>query len=107
MFIYFTSHQTVLTCIATLQKSMADEDAISCLVIGTENNTIFILDPEAFTVLAEVTVVCHIFSYCKKLQIKICMLSRSNPRFFIYPIQTVLLTQVFLPNHSNIYRLKK
>ena len=34
---------------------MTDEDAISCLVIGTENNSIYVLDPEAFTVLAEVS----------------------------------------------------
>ena len=33
---------------------MADEDAISCLVIGTESNDIYILDPEAFTILSKV-----------------------------------------------------
>ncbi|XP_067939415.1 Bardet-Biedl syndrome 1 protein-like [Watersipora subatra] len=47
---------TVITCIDTLQKSMTDEDAIRCLVIGTENRHIIILDPEAFTVLAELQV---------------------------------------------------
>ncbi|CAL1540056.1 unnamed protein product [Lymnaea stagnalis] len=44
--------QTVITCLATMKKSVADEDAISCLVLGTENKSIYILDPEAFTVLA-------------------------------------------------------
>ncbi|XP_060108289.1 Bardet-Biedl syndrome 1 protein [Heteronotia binoei] len=44
--------QTVITCMSTLKKNMADEDAISCLVIGTESNEILVLDPEAFTVLA-------------------------------------------------------
>jgi Bardet-Biedl syndrome 1 protein len=44
--------QTVITCLATLKKSMADEDAISCLVLGTESRSIFVLDPEAFTILA-------------------------------------------------------
>ncbi|ESO96483.1 hypothetical protein LOTGIDRAFT_115648 [Lottia gigantea] len=44
--------QTVITCLDTLKKSLADEDAISCLVVGTENKLIYILDPEAFTVLA-------------------------------------------------------
>lgn len=44
--------QTVITCLATLKKSLADDDAISCLVLGTENKAIYILDPEAFTVLA-------------------------------------------------------
>ncbi|XP_046372718.1 Bardet-Biedl syndrome 1 protein homolog isoform X2 [Haliotis rufescens] len=43
--------QTVITSLATLKKSMADEDAISCLVLGTENKSIYVLDPEAFTVL--------------------------------------------------------
>nr|KAG5712923.1 hypothetical protein BaRGS_007520 [Batillaria attramentaria] len=44
--------QTVITCLATLKKSLADDDAISCLVLGTENKAIYVLDPEAFTVLA-------------------------------------------------------
>lgn len=48
--------QTVITCIATLKKNMADEDAVSCLVIGTESNDIFILDPEAFTILSKLSV---------------------------------------------------
>ncbi|XP_050407312.2 Bardet-Biedl syndrome 1 protein homolog isoform X2 [Patella vulgata] len=46
--------QTVITCLDTLKKSLADEDAISCLVVGTENRAIYILDPEAFTVLTTV-----------------------------------------------------
>ncbi|KAL3873186.1 hypothetical protein ACJMK2_036333 [Sinanodonta woodiana] len=44
--------QTVITCLGTMKKSMAEEDAISCLVIGTESKYIYVLDPEAFTVLA-------------------------------------------------------
>ncbi|KAF6023937.1 BBS1 [Bugula neritina] len=48
--------QTVITCIATLNKSMAEDDAISCLVIGTEANLIYVLDPEAFTILATMRV---------------------------------------------------
>ncbi|CAI9730782.1 Bardet-Biedl syndrome 1 protein homolog isoform X1 [Octopus vulgaris] len=43
--------QPVITCMNTLNKSSSDEDAVSCLVIGTENKTITILDPAAFTVL--------------------------------------------------------
>ncbi|XP_060679492.1 Bardet-Biedl syndrome 1 protein [Hemiscyllium ocellatum] len=46
--------QTVITCIATLNKNMADEDAVGCLVIGTENMEVCILDPEAFTIQAKV-----------------------------------------------------
>ncbi|KAJ7996328.1 hypothetical protein DPEC_G00235950 [Dallia pectoralis] len=47
--------QTVITCIGTLKKNMADEDAVSCLVIGTESKDIYILDPEAFTVLSKMS----------------------------------------------------
>ncbi|XP_017296240.1 Bardet-Biedl syndrome 1 protein [Kryptolebias marmoratus] len=47
--------QTVITCIGTLKKSTADEDGVSCLVIGTENSNVFILDPEAFTILSKMS----------------------------------------------------
>lgn len=53
--------QTVITCIGTLKKNMADEDAVSCLVIGTENGDVYILDPEAFTILYKVST-CFIFA---------------------------------------------
>ncbi|GAB1599863.1 Bardet-Biedl syndrome 1 protein-like [Argonauta hians] len=43
--------QPVITCMNTLNKSSSDDDAVSCLVIATENKTITILDPAAFTVL--------------------------------------------------------
>lgn len=33
---------------------MTEEDASSCLVVGTESSDIYILDPDAFTVLASV-----------------------------------------------------
>uniref|UniRef100_A0A6I8Q1I5 BBSome complex member BBS1 n=1 Tax=Xenopus tropicalis TaxID=8364 RepID=A0A6I8Q1I5_XENTR len=47
--------QTVITCMGTLKKNMADEDAVCCLVIGTESGELFILDPEAFTILTRVS----------------------------------------------------
>ncbi|XP_075891266.1 BBSome complex member BBS1 [Nelusetta ayraudi] len=47
--------QTVITCIGTLKKSTADDDGVSCLVIGTENNDVFILDPEAFIILSKMS----------------------------------------------------
>lgn len=46
--------QTVITCIGTLKKSTADEDGVSCLVIGTESCDVYVLDPEAFIVLSKV-----------------------------------------------------
>ncbi|KAK1335590.1 hypothetical protein QTO34_003382 [Cnephaeus nilssonii] len=44
--------QTVITTMTTLKKNLADEDAVSCLVLGTENKELLVLDPEAFTILA-------------------------------------------------------
>ncbi|XP_013391721.1 Bardet-Biedl syndrome 1 protein homolog [Lingula anatina] len=44
--------QTVITSLGTMKKSLAEEDAISCLVLGTESKQVYILDPEAFTVLS-------------------------------------------------------
>nr|XP_002125520.1 Bardet-Biedl syndrome 1 protein homolog [Ciona intestinalis] len=43
--------ETVVTCLATMKKSVAEEDAISCLVAGTEHKEIQIIDSEAFTQL--------------------------------------------------------
>lgn len=48
--------QTVITTMSTLKKDLADEDAVSCLVLGTENKELLVLDPEAFTILATVSV---------------------------------------------------
>ncbi|XP_049569808.1 Bardet-Biedl syndrome 1 protein isoform X7 [Orcinus orca] len=47
--------QTVITTMTTLKKNLADEDAVSCLVLGTENKELLVLDPEAFTVLAKMS----------------------------------------------------
>lgn len=44
--------QTVITCLNTLKKSMAEDDAISCLVLGTEDKSVYVLDSEAFSILA-------------------------------------------------------
>jgi Bardet-Biedl syndrome 1 protein len=43
--------QTVVTSIATLKKSHSDDTSVSCLVLGTESSAIYILDPEAFTIM--------------------------------------------------------
>ncbi|XP_029142060.1 Bardet-Biedl syndrome 1 protein [Protobothrops mucrosquamatus] len=55
--------QTVITCMSTLKKSRVDEDAISCLVVGTENMEILILDPEAFTILSKDVVTSIVFGH--------------------------------------------
>ncbi|XP_006044427.3 Bardet-Biedl syndrome 1 protein isoform X2 [Bubalus bubalis] len=46
---------TVITTMTTLKKNLADEDAVSCLVLGTENKELLVLDPEAFTILAKMS----------------------------------------------------
>ena len=38
----------------TLYKSYTDDAAASCIVIGTENKDLYILDPAAFTFLSRV-----------------------------------------------------
>ena len=35
---------------------MSEDDAISCLILGTESRQIYVLDPEAFTILTTVSV---------------------------------------------------
>nr|XP_019593400.1 PREDICTED: Bardet-Biedl syndrome 1 protein isoform X3 [Rhinolophus sinicus] len=47
--------QTVITTMSTLKKSLAEEDAVSCLVLGTENKELLVLDSEAFTILAKMS----------------------------------------------------
>ena len=48
--------QTVVTCIATLKKSHDEEKAVSCLILGSESSMIYVLDPEAFTILDSMVV---------------------------------------------------
>ncbi|XP_028565697.2 BBSome complex member BBS1 isoform X2 [Podarcis muralis] len=48
--------QSLITCMTTLKKSLADEGSISCLVLGTENSDIIILDPEPFSMLVQTKV---------------------------------------------------
>lgn len=63
--------QTVITCIGTLKKSTADDDGVSCLVIGTENNDVFVLDPEAFIILSKVKLQLN-------AEISFCLLTPEN-----------------------------
>ncbi|GFS80161.1 bardet-Biedl syndrome 1 protein [Nephila pilipes] len=48
--------QTVVTALSAMKKSMAEEDAVSCLVLGTENQNVYVLEPDAFTILSAMTV---------------------------------------------------
>ncbi|RWS29918.1 Bardet-Biedl syndrome 1 protein-like protein [Leptotrombidium deliense] len=44
----------IITCVASIKKTVDDEKAISCFILGTENKDIFIIEPDAFTVLCSV-----------------------------------------------------
>lgn len=44
--------QATITCLGKMNKSSSDEDALNCLVVGTEHKMIHILDAQAFTILA-------------------------------------------------------
>ncbi|KAG0433768.1 hypothetical protein HPB47_019578 [Ixodes persulcatus] len=48
--------QTVVTALSTLKKSMAEEDSPSCLLLATEDGRVYVLEPDAFTILAAVQV---------------------------------------------------
>ena len=47
--------KNIVTCISTLKKAYNDDDALACLVIGTENCEILVLHPETFTPIEEVS----------------------------------------------------
>ena len=49
--------QITITCLAKMNKSSPDENAVNCLIVGTEQRTIYILDSEAFTILATVRLI--------------------------------------------------
>lgn len=50
------TRQNVITCLSSLKKNQTDDDAISCIVLGTENRDLIILDTEAFNVLSQFSV---------------------------------------------------
>lgn len=60
--------QTVITSLGTLKKSMSEDDAISCLVLGTEDKSVYVLDPEAFTVLATVSLLVKVLCFLSLLK---------------------------------------
>lgn len=54
IFISSSPIQSCITCMQKLNKNSADDDALNCLVIGTEDQHIYIVETEAFTTLATV-----------------------------------------------------
>ncbi|XP_015781320.1 Bardet-Biedl syndrome 1 protein-like isoform X2 [Tetranychus urticae] len=45
---------TIITCIATIKKTVDEDNNLNCLIIGTENKDILIIEPDAFTILTSV-----------------------------------------------------
>lgn len=56
----------VITCMATLKKTVSDANAPSCLILGTENQEAYILEIDAYTILSTVrptTTTHHLFIF--------------------------------------------
>ena len=47
--------QAIITSITTIKKTLVEENNLNYLIIGTENKDIFIIDPDAFNILASVS----------------------------------------------------
>ncbi|XP_063712394.1 Bardet-Biedl syndrome 1 protein homolog [Symsagittifera roscoffensis] len=50
------TRQNVVTCVTSMKKNQTEDDAISCIVLGTESQQLIILDTEAFKVLTKFSV---------------------------------------------------
>ncbi|XP_039100860.1 Bardet-Biedl syndrome 1 protein isoform X2 [Hyaena hyaena] len=75
--------QTVITTMTTLKKNLADEDAVSCLVVGTESKELLVLDPEAFTILAKFDVEFRLAAACRNGNIYILRRDSKRPKYCI------------------------
>lgn len=45
---------STIVCMATLNRSNLESNAVACPVLGAENGIIYVLDPQIFTVLSQV-----------------------------------------------------
>lgn len=45
---------SIITCIAVLNKTSPEQNAVACPVLGTEAGHIYVLDPQAFTIIHQV-----------------------------------------------------
>ncbi|XP_075223817.1 Bardet-Biedl syndrome 1 [Lycorma delicatula] len=50
--------QTVVTCMTSIKKSLAEDKTVSCIVLATESCQIFVLDPEAFVIMDKYPISC-------------------------------------------------
>lgn len=54
---------SVITCAAILKRNSPEQNAVACPVIGTEAGHIYILDPQAFTIVHQVELQKKIFVF--------------------------------------------
>lgn len=45
---------SVITCISVLNRNSLEQNAVVCPVVGTEAGHIYVLDPQAFTIIHQV-----------------------------------------------------
>lgn len=45
---------SVITCLAVLNRSSPEQNAVACPVVGTEAGHIYVLDPQIFTIIHQV-----------------------------------------------------
>lgn len=45
---------SVITCISVLNRNSPEQNAVACPVVGTEAGHIYVLDPQAFTIIHQV-----------------------------------------------------
>ncbi|KAI5741467.1 hypothetical protein M8J76_013923 [Diaphorina citri] len=90
--------QTVITCMTPVSKSLPDDKSISCLVLATESSKIYILDPEAFTIVKEFKcpdVAIHLVAFgIFVVDYTIILASRSGAIYLIKPNETRVLTEL-------------
>jgi Ciliary BBSome complex subunit 1 len=70
---------------------MADVDAISCLILGTESKQIHVLDPQAFTILAVVSIFTVEWFFMQIFQLDCCLSSESR---IVYSLWSKLRTAI-------------
>lgn len=71
---------TVITCLDTIKRSVTDDNAISCLIIGTENRDLFFIEPDAFTVLATVSFLFYVLKTIVLIQFQLLGSSSQHTR---------------------------
>ncbi|KAF6772008.1 hypothetical protein AHF37_09420, partial [Paragonimus kellicotti] len=47
--------QTIATCMTKMYRHQSSPDAVQCLVVGTEDGALYVIDPITFNVLTKVS----------------------------------------------------